>query len=680
MRSRRRERRSRVARILIVDDEESIRATLAAFLAKDGHAVSSARDAAEAADLLTEGTFDVVISDIVLPRKDGVALLADVRAAHPNVQVVLITGKPDVETAAEAVRQGAFDYLAKPVTRDAVCAVAARAAEKKALIDETQRLQEENREYQERLERRVEERTEELRRSAERYGALFGSIPDPVFVFDAETSRFLDCNRAAVERYGYSLDELRTKTPHDLHPHDEHPDVDANIESEDRTPNRYTHVTRTGHRFPVEVHTAELEYEGKLAWISIARDFSRIDAAERRAVRLLQQQRRVNKLALELGNVFDVTEVYEAVYRHVRGLMDATSMIVALYDADARLLRAEFVIFRQQPFDASKLPPIPLEERGRGTQSQVIHTGEPLYIPDYREARRSGRTEYSVDDSGAVREGPPPDGADEITRSALFAPLTLGGKTVGVLQVQSYRLDAYSQDDIDLLGAMANVTAVAVDNARLVQRLRNALNGTVRIASETVEIRDPYTAGHQERVARLACAVGRQLGLPDDQTDGLRVAALLHDVGKMAIPAEILSKPARLTDVEFELIREHPRVAYDLLKGIEFPWPIADVILQHHETLDGSGYPRGLEGSDILLEARILSVCDVVEAMASHRPYRPALGIDAALEEIEAHAGERYDADVVEACLHLFKKDAFSFEENDESPRAEVPGLGDLYA
>ena len=179
--------------------------------------------------------------------------------------------------------------------------------------------------------------------------------------------------------------------------------------------------------------------------------------------------------------------------------------------------------------------------------------------------------------------------------------------------------------------------------------------------SSIVETRDPYTTGHQRRVAQLACAIGRELEFSQSRTAGLRVMAFLHDIGKMAVPAEILCKPGKLSEYEFNIIKAHPQIAYDILKEIEFPWPVAQAILQHHERLDGSGYPVGLSGQDIIMEARVLSVTDVTEAIASHRPYRPALGLDKALDEILQNKGILYDQKVVNACLTLFKEKRFDF-------------------
>jgi PAS domain S-box-containing protein len=191
------------------------------------------------------------------------------------------------------------------------------------------------------------------------------------------------------------------------------------------------------------------------------------------------------------------------------------------------------------------------------------------------------------------------------------------------------------------------------------ERLRQALGATVQAIAIMVETRDPYTAGHQRRVADLARSIATEMKLSSDLIDSLRTAGMIHDIGKIAVPAEILSKPTRLTEIEFGLIKLHPQSGYDILKDIDFPSPIARMVLEHHERLDGSGYPNGLTGKDLLVESRILAVADVVESMASHRPYRPARGIDLALDEIRNNRGIIYDADVVDACLSLFRDKGF---------------------
>ena len=196
---------------------------------------------------------------------------------------------------------------------------------------------------------------------------------------------------------------------------------------------------------------------------------------------------------------------------------------------------------------------------------------------------------------------------------------------------------------------------------RYQDQLKLALMNTVEIANTISEMRDPYTAVHARRVAKLAVAIGADMGLNERQLEGIRVAGYLHDIGKVSIPLEILSKPGRISQVEYLLIQTHARAGYDVLNKMKWPWPVAEVALQHHERLDGSGYPLGLRGKEIILEARIIAVADVVEAISSHRPYRAALGIEAALEEIQAGRGSRYDPGAVDACVNLLTNKAFEF-------------------
>jgi PAS domain S-box-containing protein len=194
-------------------------------------------------------------------------------------------------------------------------------------------------------------------------------------------------------------------------------------------------------------------------------------------------------------------------------------------------------------------------------------------------------------------------------------------------------------------------------------KLQRAFEGTVNALVSAIEIRDPYTAGHQRQVTQLACAIAKEMDLPEEQIEGIRMAGMIHDLGKINVPAEILSKPGPLTELEYGLIKMHPQIGHDVLNGvIEFPWPVAQIVLQHHERMDGSGYPEGLAGEEILLEARILAVADVVEAMASNRPYRAPRGIDEALEEISQNKGVLYDPEVVDACLKVFTEKGFKFE------------------
>ena len=258
--------------------------------------------------------------------------------------------------------------------------------------------------------------------------------------------------------------------------------------------------------------------------------------------------------------------------------------------------------------------------------------------------------------------------------SSIALPL-VDGEVFGVLTVYAEEANAFAPGEIGLLEEMASDLAFGVrslhirherdlaleQNRRQLALLQSNLEDTVRAMAAMLEMRDPYTAGHQARVADLAAAMAKQIGLSGEQVHAVYLAGVVHDLGKIQIPAEILSKPGRLIDIEYSLIKTHPQAGYDILKDIDFPWPIAQMVLQHHERLDGSGYPQGLKGDAILPEARILSVADVVEAISAHRPYRPGCGIGAALEEIAGNRGILYDPQAVDACLALFREQNYRF-------------------
>jgi len=193
------------------------------------------------------------------------------------------------------------------------------------------------------------------------------------------------------------------------------------------------------------------------------------------------------------------------------------------------------------------------------------------------------------------------------------------------------------------------------------EKLQKFIEGTAYIIMKVVETRDPYSIGHQQRVSKLATAIAQETKLPQDKIEGTRIASLVHDIGKVNLPTEIISKPSKLIEVEFNLIRNYPKVGYDILKKVDFPWPIAEIVLQHQEKIDGSGYPRGLKGDEILIEAKILGVANVVEAMSSYKSYRPALSIDEALAEISKNKNILFDPEVVDVCLKLFKEKGFKF-------------------
>lgn len=301
-------------------------------------------------------------------------------------------------------------------------------------------------------------------------------------------------------------------------------------------------------------------------------------------------------------------------------------------------------------------------ERGQGPCSQAIRSGEAQVIHDIR-----SDPGFALWRELAEKHG---------YRGNFTYPLKVTGKIIGALGIYAAETDTFDEAEIGLLKELGGDLAFGIETLRTrVERdltayqhqhhaeiLRHSLEDSLRAIATVVEMRDPYTAGHERRVGELAVAIAQEMELDEDKIHGIRLAASVHDLGKINVPAEILSKPGRLSEIEFMLIKTHAQAGYDILKDVEFPWPIADIVWQHHERLDGTGYPQGIKGGHILLESRIMAVADVTEAMASHRPYRAGLGIDVALKEIERGKGSAYDPAVADACLKLFRDGRFAFQ------------------
>lgn len=316
------------------------------------------------------------------------------------------------------------------------------------------------------------------------------------------------------------------------------------------------------------------------------------------------------------------------------------------------------------------LPPAPPDLKSRENDEIVaeIRKGKVLVINDIETA--PGKIPWRED---ASKRG---------CRSAIILPIKVFDRIVGTLHLSAGIKDFFNEEEQLLLKDLVADLSYAIEFSQQEEQRRNTqkalkesedrlqdsyrhLNKVmieiIKSFATTIETRDPYTAGHQDRVSKLAHAIAQEMGLPAAQIDAIILAATIHDIGKLFVPAEILNKPGKISDNEYKLIKTHPQIGYDIIKEIEFTWPIADIILQHHERLDGSGYPNKIAGEFILLEAKIIGVADVVEAMASHRPYRPALGIDKALEEISRNQGVLYDPMVVDVCINLLNRVEFNF-------------------
>ena len=487
------------------------------------------------------------------------------------------------------------------------------------------------------------------------FRTLIDNSSDAIEVFDPATFEILDMNEKGCSDLGYTREEVLA-----MHV----PDMDPGFESRDSIGEEIgrsgsalfegLHRRKDGSTFPVEVSVKLVKLD-KTYGLSIARDITERKQGEnalRRANRALKALSACNAVLIHAVNEASLFGNMCRVIVEQGGYHFAWIGLVE-HDA-AKSVRA----VAHAGFEAGYLDTTPMitwadTEAGRGPTGRAIRSGSP-------QAARDIRTDPHYE----------PWRADALKRgyaSSLALPLRSGEEVFGVLAVYAAEADAFADEEVRLLSELAEDLAFGISTLKTraerdkavageteqAFRLRQALEETIVAIALTLEKRDPYTAGHQQRVSELAAAIAEEMGLPHRQTEGIRFGALIHDIGKVYVPSEILNRPGRLTELEFGLIKAHPEVGFDIVKDIHFPWPVAQMVLQHHERLDGSGYPRGLKADEIMLETRILSVADVVEAMAAHRPYRSAVGMKAALEELKRGRGTQYDPDVVDTCLRV---------------------------
>jgi PAS domain S-box-containing protein len=455
---------------------------------------------------------------------------------------------------------------------------------------------------------------EALRASEELFRSYLEYAPDGVYLSDVK-GNFLYGNRKCEEIIGYRREELIGKNFLELNILSENSLnkaaqlLQANIEGKSTGPDEIELISKQGRLIPVEINTSVVQRMGQGIVLAFVRDITERKRAEEELRESEEKYRNI------LENIED--GYFE---------VDRAGNFTFFNPSLCRILgypREEMPGMNNRVFmDAENAKKV------FRTFNEVYVTGIPTKGFEWETIRKDGaRTYIEVSISLIVRPGEKPTGFRGIVRD-----ITERKRTEEELQ-------------------------------RTLESLRKSFGATIQVMVSAVETRDPYTAGHQIRSADLARAIATEMGLPREKIDGIRMAGVIHDIGKLSIPAEILSKPKKLTEIEFSLIKEHSRSGYEILKDVESPWPLADIVYQHHERMNGSGYPRNLKGDEILMEARILTVADVVEAMASHRPYRAALGLNVALEEIEKNRGTLYDEVVVDVCLRLFREKEYRFAE-----------------
>ena len=452
---------------------------------------------------------------------------------------------------------------------------------------------------------------EELKDSEERLKILFDYAPDAYYISDIK-GKFIDGNKAAERLIGYKREELIGKSflkikllslvdiPKAIKV------FAKNIMGQPTGPDEFTLNRKDNSKVTVEISAYPVKIKGRTLVLGIARDITERKKAEE-ALRQSQQ---------EFANIFH----------------NNPEALIYLDDKDTVLeINSRF----------SELFGYNLKEiKGKDINSGIIHP--PDKIEEAKRLTKKAIKGYINYDT--IRK----------KKDGTLFPASVSGSSV--------LIDGKTKGRIILYQDITQRQQAEQKIKQGYEKLQRTMEATIYTISKIIETKDPYTAGHQNTVSQLAVAIAQEMKLPEDKIEGIRIAALVHDIGKINIPAEILSKPSKLNDMEFSLIKNHPKIGYDILRKIDFSWPVAKIVLQHHEKIDGSGYPQGLKGEKILLEAKIIGVADVVEAMSSHRPYRPALGIDKALEEISQNKGILYDPEVVDTCIRLFKEKGFKFE------------------
>jgi len=588
---------------------------------------------------LTSEQFEIILSDYALPSFDGPSALALARKICPGVPVIMVSGTIGEEIAVDTLKRGATDYVIKQ-----------RMAR---LIPSIKRALKENEESKRR--KHAEKALQQEQEKAQKYL----DIAEVMIVAFNKKGDITLVNQKGASILGYHTDELIGKNWFDnFLPKREgesgKKSYFESIKGKNKILDHFeeTIVTSSGEERIIDWHSTPLLDEEKqtIGILGSGEDITERKRIEKSMILMSDTQSQIT-------NQDNLTDIYQLIGKKIRELIGEGYVITSLYDEQIEAMRVVGINGFGDLYENL-------------TRKLKINPFKTVYYlkdmsANHLRAYRSGELEKFEGDLYNLLTGKVPKQICNIAEKEfnftgiyvigfIWHDLDFGGVTIFPKRdITQYK------PMIETIMNQASTTIKRIkseEDLRISeQKLRISLDGTIHTIAATVEARDPYTAGHQTRVADLAAVIASEMHLSNEKIEGIKMAGIIHDLGKINTPAEILSKPGKLSELEFQIIQTHPQVGFDLLKEIEFPWPIAGMVLQHHEKMDGSGYPRGLKGDEIMLEARILTVSDIVEAMSSHRPYRPAHGIDKALKQIKKDKGTLLDPKVVDACLKVFE-------------------------
>ena len=614
--------------ILIVDDNSTNLYVLKSLLESESMETITAKNGKEALAKAHSHPPDLIVSDILMPVMDGYTLCRHWKSDDQLKHIPFIFYTATYTEAKDekfALSLGADLFIVKPQEPEVLINMLSKflsaqyvvkPAQLKPLGEEMEFFRQYNEILFSKLEKKMldlETANQQLKMLEERYRLSFENTSDVIFIVD-ENLNILSMSQSAEKILGYKPEEfigkLVTDMKHIFTPASfERAIADAMLilKGETISAKIYEFMAKDGTIKIGEVSGSPITQKGQVTgFVSIARDIT----DRRRMEDELRNSAQKYRTILE-----DMNDMY--------------------YELD---LKGNMTFFNKALLSLTARSPEELQ--GMNFRDYMSSEGSEDALKIFGEIYKTGKPRLFVNEI--------------VTKTG----------EVKYFESQAGLLLDENKQPIGFRGIARDITdrkKAQDERDQVLARLRKTLGTMIQAMSVAVEARDPYTSGHQRRVAALARSIAAEMNLSRDQIEGIRMAASIHDMGKISIPAEILSMPRKLSKLEFDLVKTHSQAGHDIIKDIDFPWPIANIILQHHERIDGSGYPHGLRGDNILLEARILAVADVVEAMASYRPYRPALGLDTALEEITRNKNILYDGEVVEACLKIFREKKYEF-------------------